>query len=124
NGAAKADVGIANTATDFRGHGDFSRELAEKCATLRVERALEAFNLGPLAVSRHEMGILLKTTLPDKLGSRETRNPSASKKNRYRGGKLTIKFNRASQFLSRRVQQLSLRRILGPLPRGRIKNPL
>ena len=102
NCAAKTHVGIGITATDFRSDGDLAGEFAKKCATLRVERAFEAFNLGPLAVSRHEMGILFKTTLPDKLGSRETRNRSASKKNRYRGGKRTLKSNRVSEFLSRR----------------------
>src|SRR5204863_1515381 len=124
NGAAKAHVSIGITATDFRGDGDLAGEFAEKCTALGVERAFEAFNLGPFAVSRHEMGILLKTTLPDKLGSGETRNRSASKKNRYRGGKLTIKFNRVPEFLSRRVQQLVSCRILRPLPRGRIQDAL
>jgi hypothetical protein len=46
------------------------------------------------------MGILLKMTLPDKPAFSRNPEPERLEKNRYRGGKLTIKFNRFSWLLS------------------------
>ena len=54
-----AEPGIARriAATDLRRDADLLRELAEDRAAFDVERAFEALNLGPFAVSRHGMGM-------------------------------------------------------------------
>ena len=53
---AQPNVGIAPAR--FRRDGDFAGKLAEERTPFRVDRAFEPLNLGPFAVSRHEMGIL------------------------------------------------------------------
>src|SRR3977135_2615114 len=58
NGAAEPGVTVRIASAGFRRDGDFPGKLAEERAAFRIERALEPLNLGPLAVSRHEMGIL------------------------------------------------------------------
>ena len=56
--AAEPRVAIGIAPARFRRDGDFAGKLAEERTSFRVDRALEPLNLGPLAVSRHEMGIL------------------------------------------------------------------
>src|SRR2546423_6244764 len=58
DGAAKPGVPVWIAAASFCGNRDLAGELAEERAAFRIDRALEALNLRPLAVSRHEMGIL------------------------------------------------------------------
>src|SRR2546423_14606151 len=64
DGAAQARVPVRIPAAGLGRDGDLAGELAEKRPAFRIDCALEALNLRPLAVSRHEMGIPVK--LPDR----------------------------------------------------------
>src|SRR5882724_12960368 len=55
DGAAQARVPVRIPAAGLGSDGNFARQLAKERAPLRVDRALEALNLRPLAVSRHEI---------------------------------------------------------------------
>jgi hypothetical protein len=58
DGAPEPGVAVRVAAAGLGRDRDFPGKLAEKRAPFRIERALETLNLGPLAVSREEMGIL------------------------------------------------------------------
>ena len=65
-----------------------SPAIAKKVAALRVDRALETLNLGPLAVSRHRVcGVSIKSKLPgqnihERIGMRRARKRMTSEEAR------------------------------------------
>src|SRR2546421_157203 len=56
--APEPGVAVGVASARLRRDRDFAGKLAEERAAFGVERSFEPFNLGPLAVSRHAMGIL------------------------------------------------------------------